>query len=212
MNYLISAIIGYLLGSFPTAYIVLKKLHNLDVTATGSGNAGAMNSFEITNSKTVGLIVLVIDALKGLISVYICLLFFPLNFIFPALALFFAVFSHCFNPWLNFKGGRGLATAAGGAALLSPLILISWGVLWGLIFLLRKDILIANVGATIFTLFLVLTSLDFIFTYSNPTPDSYGSLAMFSTGLLTIIFIKHIEPLKEIINNFKNSGKGKKDE
>jgi len=212
MNYILSAIIGYLLGSLPTAYLLLKKTHNLDVTETGSGNAGAMNSFEITNSKVVGLVVLVIDALKGLLSVYLCLLIFPLNFIYPALALFFAVFSHCFNPWLNFKGGRGLATAAGGAALLSPLILISWGALWVLLFLLKKDILIANVGATILTIFFALSSIDLIFNYTYPTPDSYGTLVLFSSGLLTIIFIKHIEPLKEIIYNFKNPGKRKKDE
>ncbi|HKJ80542.1 MAG TPA: glycerol-3-phosphate acyltransferase, partial [Ignavibacteriaceae bacterium] len=176
------------------------------------GNAGAMNSFEITNSKVVGLVVLIIDALKGLLSVYLCLLVFPLNFVYAALALFFAVFSHCFNPWLNFKGGRGLATAAGGAALLSPLILISWGALWVLLFLLKKDILIANVGATILTIFLALSSIDLIFNYTYPTPDSYGTLVLFSSGLLTIIFIKHIEPLKEIIYNFKNPGKRKKDE
>jgi len=212
MNYILSAIIGYLLGSLPTAYLLLKKTHNLDVTETGSGNAGAMNSFEITNSKVVGLVVLVIDALKGLLSVYLCLLVFPLNFVYAALALFFAVFSHCFNPWLNFKGGRGLATAAGGAALLSPLILISWGALWVLLFLLKKDILIANVGATILTIFLALSSIDLIFNYTYPTPDSYGTLVLFSSGLLTIIFIKHIEPLKEIIYNFKNPGKRKKDE
>lgn len=197
-----------MLGSVPTAYIVLKKLRNQDITQTGSGNAGAMNTFEITSSKTAGLIVLVIDALKGLLSVYLCLLLFPLNFVYPALGLFFAVFSHCFNPWLNFKGGRGLATAAGGAALLSPLILGAWVLLWALIFLVKKDILYANIGATGLVILSNLALVKIIYNYTFPTPDSFSSLALFSTGLLMIIFIKHIEPLKEIINNFKNSGKG----
>ena len=101
MSYLYCSLIGYLLGSIPTAYIVLKRTQNVDITETGSGNVGAMNSFEVSNSKIIGILVFIIDALKGLLSVYLCLLLFPLNFIYPALALFFAVFSHCFNPWIK---------------------------------------------------------------------------------------------------------------
>ena len=54
------------LGSIPTAYLVLRKVHGIDITNTGTGNMGAMNSFEITNSKVIGILVLLIDALKGL--------------------------------------------------------------------------------------------------------------------------------------------------
>ena len=130
MEFLFSALIGYLLGSFPTAFLILKKSKGINITERGSGNVGAMNSFEVSNSKVIGLVVLVIDALKGLLSVYLPLLFFQVNFMPPAIALFFAVFAHCFNPWLNFKGGRGLATAAGGASLLFPFALVVWGILW----------------------------------------------------------------------------------
>ena len=205
MNYLLSSIIGYLLGSFPTAYIVLKKTHNVDVRETGSGNVGAMNSFEISNSKIIGILVFLIDALKGLLSVYLCLLLFPGKFIYPAMALFFAIFSHCFNPWLKFKGGRGLATATGGAVLLSPMIPAAWCVLWVFVYLFKKDILLANIGATILSFLLVISSIEIIYKYSYPTPDSYGTLAMFCVGLLTIIFIKHIDPLKEIIDKYKST-------
>ena len=205
MNYLLCATIGYLLGSIPTAYIVLKKTHQIDIRETGSGNVGAMNSFEISKSKIIGILVFLIDALKGLLSVYLCALIFSGEFIYPALALFFAVLSHCFNPWLKFKGGRGLATATGGAVLLSPMIPAAWCVLWVFVYLFKKDILLANISATILTFLLVISSIEIIYKYSYPTPDSYGTIAMFCVGLLTIIFIKHIDPLKEIIDKYKST-------
>jgi acyl phosphate:glycerol-3-phosphate acyltransferase len=207
MSYLYCSLIGYLLGSIPTAYIVMKKTHNVDITETGSGNVGAMNSFEISNSKIIGILVFLIDALKGLLSVYLCLLLFPKDFTYPALALFFAVFSHCFNPWLEFKGGRGLATAVGGSVILSPFIPAAWCVLWVLVYLFKKDILLANIAAVILTLLLSISTIEIIFRYSYPTPDSYGTLVMFVAAMLTVIFIKHIDPLKEIIDKYKSSTK-----
>ncbi len=205
MNYLFSALIGYLLGSFPTAYIILKQVYNINITEAGSGNVGAMNSLEVSKSKMTGILVLLIDAIKGLLSVYLCLVIFPTNFIYPALALFFAVFSHCFNPWLKFRGGRGLATAAGGAALLSPLILACWCILWVFVYLFKKNILLANISATVLTIFLTISSIDIVYKYSYPTPDSYSSLLLFCVGLLTIIFIKHIDPLREIMDKYKST-------
>jgi acyl phosphate:glycerol-3-phosphate acyltransferase len=201
MNYLISCIIGYVLGSFPTAYILLKKVKGIDVTSTGSGNVGAMNSYEISESKMIGFLVFIIDALKGLLSVYLPLLIFPIDFIYPASALLFAVLSHCYNPWLNFKGGRGLATAAGGSLLLFPFMPILWMLLWLIIFLTKKDILLANVWANFMTLVLIFLSSNIAFKYSFPKADSVSSLLLFSTALLILVFVRHIEPLKEIIKN-----------
>lgn len=201
MNYLLSCLIGYLIGSFPTAYIILKKAKGIDITSIGTGNVGAMNSFEVSNSKMIGLLVLIIDALKGLLSVYLTLLFFGIDFIFPALALLFAVLSHCFNPWLNFKGGRGLATAAGGAILLFPFMLIVWIILWVIVYIARKDILFANIWANVMTLILIFLSSEIAFKYSSLKADSISSLLLFSSALLIIIFIKHIEPTKELIKN-----------
>ncbi len=198
MEYLLSSLIGFLMGSIPAAYILLKKSRGIDITEEGSGNVGAMNSFEITNSKVIGLAVLVIDALKGLLSVYLILLLFPVNFIYPAVSLFFAVFAHCFNPWLGFKGGRGLATAAGGSSLLFPFALIVWGVLWLAVYLFRKDILWANIWAIVMTLIIILTSSDIARKYSFPHAGTRGELILFSMALLTIIFVRHIEPFKRI--------------
>ncbi|MGE5810072.1 MAG: glycerol-3-phosphate acyltransferase [Ignavibacteria bacterium] len=210
MEYLFSAVIGYLLGSIPSAYLMLKRTKGIDITKTGSGNVGAMNSYEITGSKMTGIIVLLIDALKGLLSVYIPLLLFPINFSNPAIGIIFAVLSHSYNPWLNFKGGRGLASAAGGTLLIFPFITIAWLIIWFVTYFLKKDIILANIVSIILTLIIIFSASDFVFKYTFPKADSLSSLILFSTALLSIIFIKHIDPLKELLSKAKGSGDGKK--
>ncbi|MFZ2323951.1 MAG: glycerol-3-phosphate acyltransferase [Ignavibacteriaceae bacterium] len=200
MEYILSLIIGYSLGSIPTAYIILMRAKGIDISNTGSGNIGAMNSYEVTKSKKIGLIVFLIDFLKGLLAVLITRVLFNDVFIYPSLALLFAIFSHCFNPWLNFKGGRGLATAAGGTILFFPYLLAVWIILWILVYIIKKDILIANIFATVVSLLTIFLTQNLALNYVYPDPDSTGELMLLSAGGLLIIFIKHIEPLKEIIS------------
>ena len=200
MEYFFSAIIGFLLGSIPTGYLILKRSKGIDITNTGSGNVGAMNSYEITNSKKIGLLVLLIDFLKGSISAILPKILFEDIFILPALALLLAIFSHCFNPWINFKGGRGLATAAGGTFFLFPFLLVVWITLWILTYIIKKDILFANIFATVFSIIAILITNGFSIKYAYPTPATPGELVLLSTSGLLIIFIKHIEPLKEFLS------------
>ena len=210
MEYLISSVIGYLLGSIPTAYIFLKKSRGIDITKEGSGNVGAMNSFEITNSKMMGISVFLVDFFKGIASVLLPQLLYPGEFIFAAISLLFAVFSHCYNPWLKFKGGRGLATAAGGAAFLFPFLLVVWGILWIVFYLMRKDILFANISSTVFSILLVFGTSDIAVKYAFPKPVNISVLMLISVSVLMIIFIKHIEPFKELIESYKNISRNKR--
>lgn len=209
MEYLLSSLIGYLLGSFPTAYIFLQKTKGLDITQEGSGNVGAMNSFEVSNSKFVGISVLFIDLLKGGASVLIPILVFGNVFIYPAIGLLFAVFSHCYNPWIFFKGGRGLATAAGGAAIIFPYLLAVWVIFWVLFYVMRKDILLANIAATILSVLVLFGTYRIAFNFAFPKPAGVDILLTASSSILIIIFIKHIEPLKELIQKQKNNRKHK---
>jgi glycerol-3-phosphate acyltransferase PlsY len=210
MEYLLSSVIGYLLGSFPTAYIFLKQSKGIDITNEGSGNVGAMNSFEVTKSKVIGYSVFLVDFLKGLCSIIIPVLLFPNEFIYPALSLLFAVFSHCYNPWINFKGGRGLATAAGGAAFMFPFLLVVWSVLWAIFYVMRKNIILANISSTVLSLLVVFGTSDIAVKYAYPKPVNLGVLLLVSSAVLVIIFIKHIEPLKELISEIKTNRKIKK--
>jgi glycerol-3-phosphate acyltransferase PlsY len=201
MYYLLSAIIGYLLGSIPAGYLMLKK-QGINIMTSGSGNVGAMNTFDITNSKVTGLLVFFIDAIKGLLSVYIPLLLFPFGFGYAAIALLFAILSHCYNPWIKFKGGRGLATSLGGTILIAPFIPALWLLTWILVYLIKRDILLGNILATILALLIILTFPDFVYKFSFPKAESISSLMFFSTTLLIIIFIKHIDPLMELLTKF----------
>lgn len=205
MQYLISIIIGYILGSIPTAFLVMKK-KGIDITTAGSGNVGAMNTYEVSKSKLTGFIVFAVDFIKGFNSVVLMEIIYPNEFIYSALALLFAVLSHCFNPWINFKGGRGLATAAGGTILLFPYLLISWIIIWVISYLYKKDILLSNILATPLSLLTVLGKPELAVKYTFPQPKDINSLILFSVAGLTIIFIKHIEPLKEIIQSYKSKG------
>ncbi|HCY75967.1 MAG TPA: hypothetical protein DHV28_08600 [Ignavibacteriales bacterium] len=201
MEYLISAIIGYLLGSIPSGYIVLKKSKGIDITNAGTGNVGAMNSYEVTNSKFIGIVVLLIDFVKGMLSAGIVLYIFEPSFFAASLSVLFAIFSHCFNPWLNFKGGRGLATAAGGCSIILPILLIAWIIFYILTYLLKKDIHVANIFATIFSLIFIFIFYEFAIKFAYPKPVLVNELILFTSAGLLIIFIKHIEPLREIISN-----------
>jgi glycerol-3-phosphate acyltransferase PlsY len=203
MEYLISSVIGYLLGSIPTAYLLLKKTKGIDITSNGSGNVGALNSFRISKSKLLGLLVLLIDFGKGALSALVLVWIYPGHFIYPALAVLFAVLAHCYVPWLEFRGGRGLAAAAGGAAVIFPFLLVVWLILWVIFYLMKRNIIFSNIGATILSLMLVYSIDDIAIKYAYPKPETVSSLILISASVLIIIFIKHIEPLKELINELK---------
>jgi len=66
-------VLCYIIGSFPTAYLLVKAASGKDVTREGSGNVGTLNSFQVSKSKWVGVLVLVTDLFKGLLPVYIML-------------------------------------------------------------------------------------------------------------------------------------------
>lgn len=197
MNYIISLTIGYLIGSFPTAFIILKTSRGLDITQTGSGNVGALNSFRVTKSKRIFLLVLIIDFLKGFFSALIAILIFGPEFIFPMLSIIAAVFSHCYSPWLNLKGGKGLATATGGTLGLSIPIIIIWIFMWGVLYQFKRDINFASVYAS------VMTALSSVFGFSVMNKFSlFHAHSNFEFGFLVtivmlIIISKHSSPLKD---------------
>lgn len=204
MEYLIIALFSYLIGSFPTAFVLLKKVKQIDITQNGSGNVGALNSYEVSNSKLIGVTVLLIDALKGLGIVYLSKILFGNDFLTGSISLLFGVTGHCFSPWIKFKGGRGLATAAGGSLILAPVILILWLLFWLIAYLFRKNIHFGNITATILTGLLSLSSSDILNKYSIPPADENFLFGVSVMLLMIVIFIKHIKPLKEYIDQQKN--------
>lgn len=201
MNILLSAFIGYIIGTFPTAYLILKKKRGLDIRKEGSGNVGTLNSFEITNSKKIGASVLIIDILKGILSITIVKYLIDDSFNSQITALIFAVIGHCYSIWIKFKGGRGLATAAGGALLISPIILVIWAFFWKLIHLLKKDIHLANILATFSVIICSIIFNNSLNEISIVKADT-SFIFSFSVSLLMLIILsKHITPLKDYLKN-----------
>lgn len=122
MLYLIIVIIGYLLGSIPFGYLLVKLFRGEDVRSTGSGNIGATNVAR-TGSKRLAIATLALDALKGAVAVLSARAFTPAEVSplpYMSIAALAAVLGHLFPVWLKFKGGKGVATALGVFLVLFP--------------------------------------------------------------------------------------------
>ena len=146
--FLVYLLIGYLVGSFPTAYVLIRLTRGLDLRNEGSSNIGAMNSLRVTGSKWIGLTIAVVDALKGVVAV-VAAQWLSVWLGSPshesALALVGAIAGHNYNAWLSIPqkklaGGKGLATAAGGFLVLYVWIVPIWLVLFALILWVSKII------------------------------------------------------------------------
>ena len=205
MVILSSLLIGYILGSIPTAYLLLKKTHGLDIRDNGSGNVGAMNSYEVTNSKKIGLIVFLFDAFKGWLSCLAAYHLIDKDFIYPMIALTSSVFAHCYSPWLKFKGGKGLATAAGGAFFISLPVLIVWGVIWLFTFLISRNINVGNIFATLSSIILSFLIPGLMINYSFISPDNNFTFSLSVSLLMLIIFSKHKNDIKDYIKSLKTN-------
>lgn len=117
---------AYLLGTFPSAFIVARR-RGIDITATGSGNPGASNVGR-TLGRKLGILVFVLDGLKGAICVLAGFIAFEYA---GALALACAaVVGHVFPVTRKFKGGKGVATAGGSVIALYPIIGVAMTALW----------------------------------------------------------------------------------
>ncbi|MTI39232.1 glycerol-3-phosphate 1-O-acyltransferase PlsY [Fulvivirga lutimaris] len=116
---LVGIFLAYILGSIPTAVWFGKVMYGIDVREHGSGNPGATNTFRVLG-KRAGTIVMLADIIKGMLATSVAVLLLRLNLIeeqnlvtFKLIFGVVAVFGHIFSVFLNFKGGKGVATLLG---------------------------------------------------------------------------------------------------
>ena len=127
LSIFLGATMAYLLGSIPSGLWIGRKFFQIDIRQYGSGNLGATNSFRILGKKA-GTIVLLMDLLKGSISVLL-LKQMDLHGISPLIIALFAVVGHTYPLFANFKGGKAVATFAGVILAYQPvLFLIGLGI------------------------------------------------------------------------------------
>lgn len=115
-------VLCYLIGSIPFSYIMGRVLGKVDITTKGSGNVGATNVLRATNVP-VAILALCGDVLKGVIAAWIGMAAGG-----PVLAAWCGgavVVGHCYSIFMKFKGGKGVATAAGVIAFLMPAIVVA---------------------------------------------------------------------------------------
>ncbi len=109
--------LAFLCGSIPFGYL-FARARGIDVRRMGSGNIGATNVAR-TAGRALGIWTLVADLAKGLLPTLAARLSFPYGE-WAAWVALAAVLGHVFSPWLRFQGGKGVATAAGGMAVVTP--------------------------------------------------------------------------------------------
>lgn len=103
---------GYLLGSIPFGYLIVKLRQGGDVRAAGSGNIGATNVTRVAGA-AAGVLTLLLDAGKGYLAVWVAGRFTSGDISWMAIAGLAAVVGHLFPVWIRFRGGKGVATAVG---------------------------------------------------------------------------------------------------
>ncbi len=128
-------IIAYTLGSIPFGLLLTKAMGYGDIRRIGSGNIGATNAMR-TGNKALGITTLVLDAAKGALAVSICHYYYGVEY--AALAALFVVLGHVFPVWLQFKGGKGVATSFGVFFALNWVLALAVCVLWGGVFLFTR--------------------------------------------------------------------------
>jgi glycerol-3-phosphate acyltransferase PlsY len=184
---LTAAVSGYLLGSIPFGYLLVRTFRGADIRTTGSGNIGATNVAR--TSPLLGLATLVLDMLKGLAAVELVSKVVPGNRMALFVAAFAAVLGHVFPVWLGFRGGKGVATGFAVFLMLTPrAILFASGIFlaMGLAF---RFVSLASVTAA--------ASLP-VFAYVIDRVHSLGEITLVCAASLLIV-VKHHANLRRLL-------------
>jgi len=189
-------ILGYLVGSIPTGYLVARS-RGVDIRAVGSGNIGATNVMRQLG-RTAGLSVFLVDALKGWIAAALLPMLICLWSTAAAQGQAFewlrilggvcAILGHNYTCWLNFKGGKGVATSAGVLIALVPIALLMALAIWLAVVFVSRYVSLASISAAA----------------SLPVASwlaGYGSTYVIITGALGALTIyKHKSNIQRLLN------------
>ncbi len=178
--------LAYLLGSLPTAYLLVRLMTGDDVRSKGSGNVGGTNALR-TAGWRVGVAVTVIDMAKGAIPVWLMQRFNPESG-WIAAAMLAAVVGHCYPVWLKFRGGKGVATGFGAFMVLAPLSAFAAFGLWIVVLLIWRWVSLASMTASA-SFPLILKLVD--------NPDAVTLTAVSAAAVL--IILRHSSNIRNIV-------------
>jgi glycerol-3-phosphate acyltransferase PlsY len=137
---------AYLLGSIPFGLILSTVFGGTDVRKAGSGNIGATNVARVVGP-LAGILTLTLDTAKGAAAVLIAERISNDNATWMMIAALAALVGHCYPVWLKFKGGKGVATAAGVFAALCPLACLAAVILFVLIVIFWRYVSLGSISA-----------------------------------------------------------------
>lgn len=183
-------IVSYLIGSFPTAYLLVKRFKGQDIRNFGSGNPGATNvlrSFGVF----LGVLTLIVDLLKGYLPVFLTKIYFKESII-PFVVLF-SILGHMFSLFIGFKGGKGVATFFGAILGLSFELFLMCATIFIFVLLLTKYVSLSSIVSLVFFI---------IFIFFRKTYTTFSYIIWFFITVL--IIYRHKDNIKRIIKNQEN--------
>lgn len=189
-------IFAYLLGSIPVGWIVGKVFYHKDIRKDGSGNVGATNALRLFGTAT-GIMVLLLDAAKGFIATFLAVKQLPAGSPIMALCALLVILGHVFPLYLGFKGGKGVATAAGAFLGVAPASLGLGLVAFIIVTWLSRYVSLGSIVAAL--VFLVHS----LWQISRAEAADYASLVLISFVVLMII-IKHRGNMLRLIQGTEN--------
>lgn len=190
MDYLLTGVIAYLVGSIPSGLILGRLFWHRDLRKYGSHNIGATNAWR-TLGKVAGIIVFLADSLKGQAGVLLglSLVGTPLAAVIGGLL---AIVGHSFSLFLRFHGGKGVATSLGVLTMLMGNVTLIVFVLWFTIVYMTRYVSLASVVAGVITPILAA-----LFAY----PMEY---IVFTVIAALLVIVRHRENIKRLMNGTEN--------
>jgi glycerol-3-phosphate acyltransferase PlsY len=188
------ALFGYLLGSVPTGLLLAKLFSKVDPRKSGSKNIGATNIFR-TAGKTLGILTLIGDLLKGAIPVWIAIQWGE-SYLWIAISGLSPFLGHVFPIFLGFKGGKGVATALGIYLVISPIsvmieFLIFAGIVWRWRFISLGSIICA-------------TTIPILIAFFRSDSQAYFILSVIMAAL---ILYRHQSNISRLLQGTENKWK-----
>lgn len=185
---------AYLIGSIPTGYIIVKLFTGKDVREVGSGSTGATNVKRVMGKKWF-FIVLLLDAFKGALPVILAKLFataFVSIGLIPVLCAIAVIFGHSKSIFLNFSGGKSVASGVGTIIALNWHVGLIIALLWSIITYFSKYVSLGSI---------IALAISPILMYLYKEPIAYVIYCLL--GAIYIIYL-HRENIQRLLKGQEN--------
>lgn len=186
LHFIMGFLLGGICGSVPSGLWIVKALYNIDIREYGSKNIGTTNVFRTVGAKAA-VLVLIFDMLKGIIAVAAVHHLFnaPMLDVVTALG---ALLGHNYSIFLNFKGGKGVATGLGLLVYLMPKVSLAGFGIWLILVLLTRYVSLGSIVAAIFTP---------VFAWYFDYPTAYVVFGLIAGGF---VVLRHKENINRLLS------------